>query len=434
MTAGTLAIICGLGVLAWATVLYKGRALWRNPRDPAIWVYWGGFLCLAATLTLPLPPVFGRIDRLIGLQGFAYLLGDIAGLLACWTWLAYLYRLNTPNLAATRASRRLAWIVAAALGFMALRFAAAPGRVEHQLGSDRTAVYMALYRLVFLGVMGLHFAHAIPLLKEYAAVVPRPALRARLRLMTWAAGFGLGFVGYESLRVIPPPLPEVGGALLMLIMLLLLVAGFTFGAWRSLWRELERRWSAPAAARDWFESFRVCRCLYPLWRALYPVNPSISFLPAPAPFGIWLLGRDVSFCLWRQVIEIRDWSLELRPYQMPEVMCLAEDLGRRAGLPPVDLPSLAEAANLAAALHAWHRTRLGAILDSPVFQHATGADDRADVPPMGSEPGSEIAALVQVAEYFAHSPLVRTVVTRLNESPQSREHVGSALHPPVDLT
>lgn len=430
MTAGTLAIICGLGVLAWATVLYKGRALWQNPRDAAIWVYWGGFLCLAATLTLPLPAVFRWIDELVGLQGFAYLLSDMAGLLACWTWLAYLYRLNTPDPAAMRASRRLALIIAAALGFMVLRFTVAPGRVEHQLGPDRIAVYMALYRLIYLGVMGLHFAHAIPLLRDYAAVVPGPALRARLQLMTWAAGFGLGFVVYESLRVIPPPLPEIGGALLMLMLVLLLVAGFTLGAWRSLWRGLVRRWSAPAAARDWFERFRVCRCLYPLWRALYPVNPSISFLPAPAPFGIWVLGRDISFCLWRQVIEIRDWSLELRPYQMPEALRLAEELGLRARLPPVDLSPFAEAARLAAMLHLWHRALHGAVPGPPGPQHVIGANEHADMPPEGIEPDDEIADLVRVAHYFAHSPLVRVVVTRLDESLHSETYTSSALHPP----
>ncbi len=426
MSAGTLAIICGLGALAWATVLHKGRVLWRNPRDPAIWVYWSGFLLLAATLTLPLPPVFRWIDGLVGLKGFAYLLADLAGLLACWTWLAYLYRLNTPDPVATPAIRRLALIVAAALGFMVVRFAVAPGRLEHQLGPDRITVYMALYRLVFLGVMGLHFAHAIPLLRNYAAVVPRPALRARLRLMAWAGGFGLGFVVYESLRVIPPPLPEVGGALLMLMMVLLLVASFTLGAWLSLWRGLERRWSALTAARDWFERFRVCRRLYPLWRALYPVNPSLSFLPAPAPFGVWLLWGDVSFCLWRQVIEIRDWSLELRPYQVPEVAGLAEELGRRAGLAPTDLPLLVEAARLAAALHAWHQAHLGNAPNPPVVQPDNSAEDRVDVLPEGIEPRNEMADLLRVAEQFAHSPLVRTVVTRLDDRTRSGVPTGAA--------
>lgn len=284
MTTGTLAIVCGMSALVWSIVLYRGRALWkgrtsrREQRDPTPWAYWGGFLALALALTLPLPPVFVRVDQLAGQPALAYLLGDTAALLTFWTWLAYYQRLNGPDPAAAQAMRRLAWIVAGAVGFMSLRFIVAPGHAHHQLGSTPETIYMALYRLVFLGVIALHLHHTIARLRDYAATTRTydPALHTRLQLMIWSARFGLAFVGFEGLRVIPPPLPEVGGALLSLTAILLLAAGLTVQTWVGQWNSVADRWARLAERWHWLRHFQAYRYIYPLWHALYPVKPSRS--------------------------------------------------------------------------------------------------------------------------------------------------------------
>ncbi len=416
MSTPLLAIICGIGILAWTAVIYKGRALRRDHHNATVWAYWWSFVFLAAAVTLPLPPILQPLDGLTRRRGFAYFLSDTAALLTCWCWVAYLHGLNTPNPAGARAVRRLAGLIVGALGFMAARFALAPGRVEHQFGLEPTAIYLALYRLGFLGVIGLHLRHIIALLHDYAAKVRQqyPTLHRRLQLINWAAKFGVGFVGAESLRIVLPAFPQLPGALLMLATVLLLVTSLTLRSWMRLMQHIARRWPTLGRIYGWLRDFHACWRLYPLWRALYPVAPPLSFLPAPAPLGAWRAWRDVSFHLCRQVIEIRDWSLALRTYQQPDAADLARELSQRRGRGATELATLSEATNLALALCAWRETQCTSA-DQPPAQCATDVDSPHDAPMTGPA-ANELATLLQVAAHFARSPLIRRILAQPGQS------------------
>jgi hypothetical protein len=86
----------------------------------------------------------------------------------------------------------------------------------------------------------------------------------------------------------------------------------------------------------WIRDCRSYRLLHPLWLALYETNPDLSLLPLNRP-GRRAWRRDVGFLLYRQVIEIRNGQLALRPYVHPGAVEVAQTLGRRAGPPEEDV-------------------------------------------------------------------------------------------------
>lgn len=390
----------GIIAIAWATVIRGLRRCRSRPNDLATWISWGGFLTLAVTLSAPLPRVTALVDRLAGTRGVADFLEHAAALLTGLFWLAYLVRLNGLSSRDTSRLFRLAGLVAAALLVMSARFALAPGRIEYRLGPhpDLAALYMAFYRFVYRGVFAVELLQALALLRQYAAVaMRRPPLRARLRLLSWLLVFTIVYISYECLTVLIQPLPSLHSRLLELRAILILLALVAPSSWYARWLHVWGRWVA------WRAWYGASRRLEPLWRALYRVEPGLSLLPPPRRTGAWLIWRDLPFRVSRQVTEIRDWSRLLRPYSVPLAASLAEEVGRQAGLPDTDLPQLAEAAALAAALRAWSR-QCPATAGQTFLASATSA------------PEEEVAVLARVADLFAHSPLVRRVLARLDQA------------------
>jgi len=340
MSGSIQTMMLGGALLAWCAVVYKGQALWRYPANPASWAYWAGFLALALTMTLLMPPVTGWIDGTAGITDLSYLIGDAAALLTCWSWLVCLYQLNKPDRQAAGAVRWFGALVVTALAFFSLRFSIAPGQVQHRLSADPQGLYLAAYRLIFVGIIAAHMAYFIVLLRRYAAEAQRPTLRLRLHFMTVAAGLIIGFALNESLRILRFPSPEVISAAFALAAVLAMVVGLTFG------HRLDRLYRA---ARQ----YRLYLRLYPLWRALYPLAPDLSFLAAPSLRHQFWPRDDLGFVICRQVIEIRDWAIALHSFQLPSMG--VQDDAREAigGRYSVDREASDEASQLVAALRSW---------------------------------------------------------------------------------
>jgi hypothetical protein len=158
-----------------------------------------------------------------------------------------------------------------------------------------------------------------------------------------------------------------------------------------------------------FGHWRTHRRLLPLWRALWPVDPSLSLLPAPGRRNGWLPGRRLAFRLYREAFEIRDWSIKVRRYVPPQTTSIARTVGREADLPPADVAALVQAASIAAGLRGWHRSPA----DVPGHPRpAVGDDDVA-----GDTLAGEVDALARVADFFAHSPLVPAILARVYGMP-----------------
>lgn len=421
MSTGVLICVCLICAIAWYAVAYKGYAIWRSQHDALAWAYWGGYLGTALTFSLSLPPIVGAVDRLTGLSPAGYFLSDVVALTTCWLWLFYLHRLDPTDPVAKRLTRRAAAVVVGALAIMTLRFALAPGRVDHHFHADPRAIYLGLYRLLFLATMGFHFCCFIILLRRYRTRVHKASLRMRLWLMTGAAGSGLLSVGYEALLLSPAPLPQAGGAMLMLVAALCLATSLTLSTRLS---HLEIQ----------LQGYRTSQCLRPLWQALRVVDPTLSYLPPPTARQHRWPGRRLTFHLRRQVFEIRDWSLALYRYVPSGAAPYAKREGRQAGFPDTELPPLIEAVRLASALSAWRQidnaTRSGA--DIPDYR-APGIDVE---PPLTTiaDWQAETAYLRKVAIHFQRSPIVRAAVAQLVQPAPAADAPAEALPEPTTGT
>lgn len=111
-------------------------------------------------------------------------------------------------------------------------------------------------------------------------------------------------------------------------------------------------------------------------------------------FADTLTLHDLDLRLYPRVVEIRDGLLALRPYVDPVVMERARAAGQEAGLSWERIEALVEATCIASALQARNTGRCGGQAAAYLSSSARGDVD------------SEAAALVRVAHYYGHSPLV----------------------------
>jgi hypothetical protein len=130
---------------------------------------------------------------------------------------------------------------------------------------------------------------------------------------------------------------------------------------------------------------RAIRQLWPLHSALRDAVPEVT---GASVCQFW---PAASFRLHRQVIQIRDAALALRPYRDPEVAAVATQAARASGLAGGDLAAAVEASVLSAAMHA-------RAAGDPM-RNVAGYAGRA--PAAGPDLRSETACLVKVARAFA---------------------------------
>lgn len=130
---------------------------------------------------------------------------------------------------------------------------------------------------------------------------------------------------------------------------------------------------------------RALRQLDPLHSALLRAVPEVT---SPAAAGG---PSGATFRLYRQVIEIRDAVLALRPFRDPEVARTAARYGRAAGQTGDELAAAVEAAVLASALRARNARQH--------FPDAAG--DRASAPVGGQDLRTDTACLMRVSQALA---------------------------------
>lgn len=411
--------------IAWAAVFHR---FWGRRRYGLASVdYWsscGGFITLALMITLPLPPVMVELDHLAGQIGLADTLADVAALLTLCAWLVYLGRL-VPSRERWLFSRRHDWwipwriqlgLVTLAIALLAGRFVWAPGQLDVRLGPHPNfgRFYLAGAHLTYRASCLVQIGLVILVLRRLAAVVGmHAALQARLRVIRWVMWYMLLYIAYEAASVVIWQLPDLSSRVFRLRSLFLLVAIVAPNVWYLAGLELFRRLvtviEGPLAS---WHRWRTYRRLYPLWAALYPIQPGVSDLPPPRRRA-WRPDRPTMIAICRMITEIHDWTITLWPYQVSRAVGVAREIAREARLPEHEASALIEAIALAASLENWCRSR-------PISAHAAapqpGRPTRG-----GATLAEEIAALVPVAYLFAHSPLVTLALARLaEESPLLR--------------
>jgi hypothetical protein len=444
-------------VLLWSAVLGRVPAIRRRPNDPVLRAYWLALLCLAAAVTVLIPPVQLAVDRVVGVPSLALLVGHGLALGCATSAQAFLLYSSSPPDEARPRVRRQVWLLVLTLIAMAALFTV--GQTQHAtfdlFSGDVTAWPAVLFWLLYLGNLGMALVNAVRLIWRWAASsdrADRELLRGGLGLLTVGAAVGLVYVGYhlvflaasqrgQARRLGDPQLITQGlsGASVLLI-----VAGFTLPAWGP--RVGLVRWLR------WVSRYRAHRRLYRLWRTLWRAVPSIALEP-PSPWwrDALTLRGGVSFRLQRRCVEIRDGQVKLRPWRDPRAATTGQELGRRAGLDDEALEAVVEAATLLAAAQLRRRAaaigeKLGrqAGLDGEALEKVVVAATRAAVPantdgqPAEGQPGpggedldSENAWLGKVAtarhSRVVHAVLARQRALRRPLLQRSAEHAAAAV-------
>ncbi len=307
-------------------------------------------------------------------------------------------------------------LVALSIALLAGRFVWAPGQLDVRLGPhpDSGRFYLAGAHLTYRASCLVQIGLVILVLRRLAAVVGlHAALQARLRVIRWIMWYMLLYIAYEATSVVVWQLPDLSSRVFRLRSLFLLVAIVAPNAWYLTGLELFRRLATviegPLAS---WHRWWTYRRLYPLWAALYPIQPSVSHLPPPRRRG-WRPDRPTMIAICRMITEIHDWTITLWPYQVPHAVVVGQEIAREARLLEHEASALIEAIALAASLENWHRS-------NPISAHAA-APQPGRPTSGGATLADEIAALVPVADLFARSPLVTLALARLaEESPSLR--------------
>ncbi|WP_405656755.1 MAB_1171c family putative transporter [Streptomyces sp. RK9] len=380
---------------AWLAFGYKLTALRKAPRDYALVALCGTLLFSAISYTVAHPRVYVPVDRLLGFPNAAALVAmgcvvlGLAGQQFVLTFWAH------PHAVARRRARpRVLAAAVVLLALLTLFPLAEPSEQRpkdfalYYLDNPPFAAFLSIYFLYFIWgeVAVARMSHA------YAKVSHRLWLRRGLYLValgSWltlsvslSRAFGIALAALSvDLDAVEPALRVLGdlGALIMYV-------GWTLPGWGPILGAPGRHLRAR----------RQYRRLRPLRNALHEFAPTIE-LPAYAD-GFWhrLRPSHLEFQVYRQVIEIRDCQLALRPYADPGAVRVAGELGRAAGLGARQVLAVQEATRLASMVRSCRRRTVPDHQGAPPT--ATG--------PEGSGLADEIDWLVTVAEAMERSPQV----------------------------
>ncbi|MFF5566601.1 MAB_1171c family putative transporter [Streptomyces sp. NPDC012623] len=373
-------VIAGAGFLL---LLRDLRTAWRRPedRDPALVALAFTYLFSALSYAVSLTWVWVRVDGVFGVPNIAVPLaqgcvmlvfGLQATVLAFWT--------KRPE----RAARRARWLMAGAISvivMMAVLFALLTP--VSQRPTDFTLYYahdraFQAYLLLYMGMYTVAEVYLARVCWKYAGEIKDPWIGAGLRLIAVGAVITLGYSGIRLCAIlgaefgfsVRPAEPyawicgDIGATLTQIGYLMPIMAARLTGARRG--RRERRQYQR----------------LEQLWRAVSAAEPSIVFVE-PAKDS-----RDVSFDLYRHVVEIRDAQIELRPYLSPAARALAESRRTAWWRSSKHRVAAVTADQIRAALLQRQR--------GPVSDPASYADAALDTP----TPQKELHHLVRVARHF----------------------------------
>ncbi len=345
----------GLAILLWIASLDRVYALIGRARDAIHRAECVTFCGAALCLTLQVPMIQEGLGMALGVPAVGRLFANLAGVYAAWSFYPCMLDLWDHG-APRRGFLTGIWPMLATSGALVLIFLLAPPAASwlpQRAATDPFTIYElpTAYTLVYMAYLGGLVVQMFRLSLQCDRRVCRsPLAPRRLRLQLhaqtigWAAG--LAFAAHECLfallRQWERPYPFLPAAVVSNGLLTLAVVGVTSG-------EIHAPWS-------WFERYRACRRLYPLWRLLRSATPAIAlptlFSPPDSALADALGLNDTGLRLRRRTIEIRDGIVSLRPYRASAIATFAEAQCCRAGIAGQEREAIVEAAVLVAAARA----------------------------------------------------------------------------------
>lgn len=387
-----------LAVLAWAAAAYRLRV--GNQREPGAWALPATLAALALGLTLKVPAVYQAAGDITGAPNLGQLLKDTSVVLSAFgTQVVLLHLLHPPGRAPALARRRLlatALTVAAMAAFFA-RAAPVSGGMD-ALRASLASPGLLEFRCLYLLFMAWVFTDIARLCWRFASLAGEQLLAAGLRLIAAGGAVGLAYVASGGLQVLAAGYGELAlvrqsqraSDALIALAALLVVLGSTLPALASR-LGLHRRVS-PAGAGG------ATAGLETLWCGVTGALP--DFVLSAPPGG----GVEASERLYRQVIEVEDARLALRPLRDEAVERAAEQAVARRGVVDLERPAAVEGAALVLAVD---RLSSGATPAQAPWAPAQGVRG-PDAAGSGTALQSEVAWLSSVGRWYGDERLAST--------------------------
>ncbi|MER6051311.1 MAB_1171c family putative transporter [Streptomyces sp. NPDC001793] len=392
MNAVKAAVFPACAVLCVLALLYKLRDLRHHRRDPALLALLIAFFCKGISFTLSTPSVSRAVDAYVGVADLGalgiHLFGGVASSAAFLT--AIVFWVYPPEAARRRALVRLLIAALCAVAMVTMWAAAGSGdqrRSAHYLLQNVHRPVVAAYLLLYVSAFGAGMIEIIRLCRRYGRVAGRQWLRRGLYSTAIGASACLVYClnRLVSLIAVQCGLDPLDWELLTPVAngtgIFFLVAGLTMPSWGpriAEWRRLAR-------------NFVTYQRLHPLWAALYTAVPDIALNPQHAGRLARFLPGDISYRLYRMVIEIQDGLLTLRPYVASGAAEDARQSAEAAGLSGDRLHAMVQATTLVSALRAKHDNR------PPVRGSVAVGPEAAQ----GGDYTQEVGRLLDIARAYA---------------------------------
>ena len=392
-----------LAITAWFAAVYRRPGARRAAGD---WALPATLATLALGLTFKVPAVYSEVGKITGVPNLGQLIKDCSAVLSAFgTQLVLLHLLHGPREAVAQARRRAAAPVLT-LMVMTLAFALADtGSTIEELHARLADTGLLEFRGAYLLFLAWAFADIARLCWRFAALAGERALATGLRLIAAGGAVGLAYVASGTVQVLAAgqrdlPLVQrvqhVSDGLIALATLLVIL-GSTLPA---LAARFGRTSSAGHDERSGLHSGQR-QALEGLWLSLTQSLPEFV-LPEAAQ-----VRPSANERLYRQVIEIEDSRLALRPLRDQAVERAAAQAANEQGVRQADRAAAVEGAALALAVRRLRleaRTR-GAVARRPV--------EPEPGPINGERPGaratsldSEAAWLAEVGLWYSNEGLV----------------------------
>ncbi|MGG2460191.1 MAB_1171c family putative transporter [Streptomyces sp. RGM 3693] len=367
--------IAGTGFLLLLRDLRAGR------RDPALTALAFTYLFSALSYAISLTPIWVRIDAVFGVPNIAVPLAQGCVILVFGLQATVLSYWTKP---AAEAARRAQWLLTAAITvilLMSLLFVMLTP--VSQRPTDFTLYYahdpaFQAYLLLYMCTYTAAEIYLTRVCLKYAREISDPWISRGLRLIAVGAVVTLG---YSSIR-----LSAILGALFHFSVKPLEPYAWICGDIGATLTQIGYFTPIVAtsllAARSHRREQHQYQKLELLWQAVSAAEPSIVLIDPDKN------SRDLSFDLYRRIVEIRDAQIELRPYLDPSVRALA-GRQRAAWWRP-------RRHRIAAVTADQIRAALLQRQHGPALEPATYADAALNT----STPRKDLRHLVRVARYF----------------------------------
>ncbi len=375
----------------WFSFFWHLSAAGWWPRKPTHKSVVAAIGLLALGLTILTPQVYLWVDSLTGIPNFSRLVGNGCGVIAGWAISPLRTRLMRRG--DSHGLLGSLWLMLAVLASTTVLFWLAPVNQSEPgdfAGRFAHSGYVVAYRVTLMGYVGVVLGQLCwaswrnqtwlgTTLRGYYLL-----LRNRLHMVGWGCGtaFALHEAAYPilehvNLAVLGSGHRFLSQSLLTAFVLLLMAGNFLSVA---RWANLYLAWLA----------------LFPAWRDLYRLLPSIADNNVYPPAHTWTenlrVRRDLEYRVFSRLLEFADGLVALRPYVADPAVAAAAARCRRAGFPIEEAEAVVGATLLAAATRAPER----------LTDEARG---RA-VPPGRPDLDSELNFYLRLAHAYRRSPLV----------------------------